>query len=506
MVVRKSFLSKTKGFILEHRTGGEAVTVQSISSTRECIDYWELREQIKRIIPRQTVLHQMNSAQAGLVKEKGRKTNYKQFNLQTGEWDNVQRLLNETEVNSFLEVSLRAAACPMPLNLDVWDGLKCPFRCKYCFADYFRASLYTSFFDNSKSIGLRHCNPDYYKKELDKLFDTYRYKDPHSINNEIGKAIALKIPMRLGIRFEDFTPREKREGVSLALLQYLSERQYPVMINTKSHLVGEEAYVEALASNSAKAAVHMTMISCDEDFLKKVEPGAPCFQKRIDACRNLSLGGVRVVARIEPYMVFLNDSPTMLSEYMDALKYAKIKHITFDTYSYSAYNPGIRQNFLEIGLDFDRMFLLGSDSQGIGSLLLDSYMDLFRRAGFKCSTFDLGNVPNNSQLICCEVGDLWRDCGFNYGSAVPAARFIVSRGNCPTTWNDFAEYVEQNGGFLSKRLKMEVKQLWNVDGNWAYAVNWGAGIEPAGRDEDGMIWKYESEIDFRKNLLNSLII
>lgn len=470
------------------------------------INYWELRKQIQNIVPRQTLLHPIKSAQAGLVKEKGRKSNYKQFNLQTGEWDNIQRLLNVEEVNSFLEVSLRAAACPMPLNLDVWDGLKCPFRCKYCFADYFRASLYTSFFDNSKSMGLRHCNMDYYKKELDKLLNQYVGKDPHSVSNETGKALALRIPMRLGIRFEDFTAREGREGVSLGLLRYLAENQYPVMVNTKSALIGTEPYVEALASNPAKAAIHMTMISCDEGFLKKVEPGAPSFQKRIEACRNLSLAGIRVVARIEPYMVFLNDSPTMLSEYMAALKHAKIKHITFDTYSYSAYNPGIRQNFLEIGYDFDRMFLLGSDSQGIGSLLLDAYMEMFRQEGFKCSTFDVGCSPNNSQTICCEVGDWYGEGKFNWGSVIPAARFIVQRGACGTAWADFETHVLAHGGFLSERLKMEVKQLWNVDGNWAYAVNWGRGIEPAGRDEDGMVWRYVPTIDFREELLNNLII
>jgi hypothetical protein len=59
------------------------------------------------------------------VKEKGRKGNYKQFNLTESKWEIQERLLNTEEINSFLEISIRAQACPMPLNIDVWDGLLC---------------------------------------------------------------------------------------------------------------------------------------------------------------------------------------------------------------------------------------------------------------------------------------------------------------------------------------------------------------------------------------------
>ncbi len=34
-------------------------------------------------------------------------------------------MLDTEQINSFLEISLRAAACPMPFNADVWDGLNC---------------------------------------------------------------------------------------------------------------------------------------------------------------------------------------------------------------------------------------------------------------------------------------------------------------------------------------------------------------------------------------------
>lgn len=461
------------------------------------MNYWELRKLASRVIPRRTQLLPMRD-RVSAVKEKGRKSNYHQFSITKNELVKHERLLNTEEVSSFLEISIRAAACPMPFNIDVWDGLLCPFACKYCFADAFRASLYTAFFDNSKSMGLRHCNPDYYKKELDSLM-SLRGKDPHTINSDIRKAIALDIPMRMGIRFEDFTPSERRKGISLEMLRYLSEVNYPIMINTKSDLVGEDNYVRALSENKAGSAVHITMISSSESLMKRIEPGAPSFSRRIKAAKTLIDSGVRVIARIEPFLVYINDDPDQVEDYMEQCENAGIEHITFDTYSYSANNPGIRASFIREGFDFERMFTLGCDSQAFGSLLLDRFMDLFRERGFSCSTFDIGCAPTNSQTVCCEVGDLFKG-GFNYGSIVVAARYIIERGT-PTKWSDFENYVNEKGGFLSEKLRQEVHRLWNVQGNTAYAVNWSAGIEPYGADENGIIWKYDPNFDHRLEIL-----
>lgn len=464
--------------------------------------YWELRKLVSKIIPRRTQLFS-SKERVNAVKEKGRKTNYHQFNVEKKEWAKHERLLNLEEVNSFLEISVRAAACPMPLNLDVWDGLKCTFSCLYCYADAFRASLYTAFFDNSKSMGLRHCNPTYYKKELDKLMEV-RGKNPHDISNDVRKAIAMEIPMRMGIRFEDFTKAEERKGVSLEMLRYLASVDYPIMINTKSDLPGKGEYVKALASNKAGAAVHITMITSDEKILKKIEPGAPSFKKRLEGIKNLADAGVRVVPRIEPYLVFLTDEQDKVEEYIEKVWEAGARNITFDTYSYSANNPGIKAAFVRKGFDFERFFTLGCDSQALGSLLLDKFMDLFREKGFSCSTFDMGCAATNNQDICCEVGDLFKG-GFNYGSTVMAARYILSRGEKPTRWQDFECYVENNGGFLSDRLRKDVHMLWNVKGNNAYSPNWAAGVEPYGADEDGVVWCYKKDYDHRVELMEGLV-
>ena len=464
------------------------------------MDYFELRDLVQNVIPRQHILKLMGKKSA--VKEKGRKSNYHQFSLKTFEWLKLERLLNKEEINSFLIISNRVAACPMPLNMDVWDGLRCPFACIYCYADAFKASLYSSFFDNYKEMGLRHCNPDFYKRELDKIMEV-RGKDPHSIQNDIKKAVAMEIPIRLGIRFEDFIPLERKERISLQLLEYLADHNYPVMINTKSGLMGHPDYVKALARNKGKGAVHVTLISSFDPLLKRIEPGAPSYEDRVNAMENLVKAGVRVVARIEPYMVFINDRPEDVYQYIKDMKRIGVKNITFDTYSYSAYNPGIRSNFMNYGIDFDRMFLLTSDSQAFGSLLLDKFMKVFRKEGFSCSTFDYGCVPSNNQSVCCEVGD-WFEGGFNYGCGVMAVRFIRNKGGKPVTWGMFEDYVNERGGFLSESIRKEVQGLWNLTGNIAFQVAWGRGIEPVSQDKDGIVWAFNRRTDFRRDVVTNV--
>jgi len=112
-------------------------------------DYWEFRELVKALIPRRTQLEKL-AKHKGLVKEKGRKVNYSEFNFEKDQYEIKQKLLNKDEITSFLEVSLRAAHCPMPLNADVWDGLYCSYGCKYCLPPTSKILMYDG---KRKSIG-----------------------------------------------------------------------------------------------------------------------------------------------------------------------------------------------------------------------------------------------------------------------------------------------------------------------------------------------------------------
>lgn len=470
------------------------------------MNYWEFREQLKTILPRKRIIETLNK-ERGLVKEKGRKKNYFQYDLITKEMVPIRRLLNEESIGSFLEVSLRASCCPMCLNMDLYDSIRCGFGCKFCFADSFRASLYTSFFDNSDNIGTRYCHPDYFKRELDKLMKVRGTKAEY--NNELQNAIALQMPIRLGIRFENFLPIEKKERVSLELLKYLKEIAYPIMINTKSNMVGDDEYVKILSENKGGAAIHITINSSNSKLNSILEPKAPPFEERAKAALKLEQAGIRVVARIEPFMAFVNDDQEDVKVWIETMKSVGVKHVTLDTYSYNACTPGIRRQMEAVGIDYERMYGLMSESQWLGSLILGKFMEELRKKGFSCSTFDFGCSPSNNQDICCEVGDYFSQFGsnFSYGNANSAIRFICSQKGKPVTWDFFERFVEEKGGWLSNRIRQDVFSSWNLArGNPAYFVDWGQGIIPYGVDNKGIrIWKYDENNDFREELFRGLI-
>lgn len=124
--------------------------------------------------------------------------------------------------------------------------------------------------------------------------------------------------------------------------------------------------------------------------------------------------------------------------------------------------------------------------------------------GLKCSTFDQGNAPENDDWVCCSVGDWFT--GFNWGCSVMAIRFIQSRGSQPTTWRDFENWVMSKGGWLSSNLRKEVMTLWNAEGNKAWPIDWGQGIVAIGNNEDGLVWNYQGNDDFRIQLFRDVFV
>jgi len=88
------------------------------------LDYWEARKLVAKIIPRITALKK-DKSKVNAVREKGRKSGYHQYSVKEKDWIKQERLLSNDEINSFVEVSVRAAACPMPLNIDTYDSTVC---------------------------------------------------------------------------------------------------------------------------------------------------------------------------------------------------------------------------------------------------------------------------------------------------------------------------------------------------------------------------------------------
>lgn len=474
-------------------------------------DYWEMRKVLAKVLfPRSNFLFDKSILRFEddiNVKEKGRKKGYAQYNVLSKRFEKKELHFKNNIIKNFIEVSVRASTCPLPINVDLYDNIICPFGCKYCFSNRYRASLYTSFYDNSKEIGIRACSPEYFLPKMDKLLSA----SERSIGgaSPITKAMSLKIPIKIGARFENVLPIEREKKVTLRMLQYLSENKYPYVVNTKSTVIAEDAYVKALSEFSKGTGVQITMISSDEKLIKRLEPNAPSIKDRMRTAKTLIEAGIHVVARIEPFMLFINDDKERVDEYIGQLKENGIKDICCDSFSYGIATPKMRADFYSIGIDFDKMINASSTSQLITSYMMTLFMDYFRKNGIKISSYDFGQVTKNSHpYICCGFDNIAPWDVLNFGNTNTAIRFIQNA-NKPVAWSDFDSFVYKRGGFLSNPLRDEVRNMWNLglykDKDRNLAISFGAHLIPMGEDEDGLIWKYDNKFDLRGEILSKLL-
>lgn len=470
-------------------------------------DYWTVRNALAKVMfPRSQFLFDKNLlrlADGVDVKEKGRKKGYAQYNILSNRFERKELRFKGEIIKNFIEVSVRASTCPLPINVDLYDNLICPFGCKYCFSNRYRASLYTSFYDNSREVGIRACAPEYFIPKMEKLLTASERAIGGA--SPITKAISLKIPIKIGARFENVLPIEREKKITLKMLQFLSENKYPFVVNTKSTVIAEDAYVKTLSAFKNGTGVQITMISSDEDFIHRIEPHAPSIKDRMKTAKKLIDAGIHVVARIEPFIVFINDNKDRVDEYIGMLKENGIKDVCIDSFSYGVATPKMRSDFYDANIDFDKMIDASSTSQRITSYLMSLFMAYFRKNGIKISSYDFGQVTENShEYICCGFDNVAPWDKANFGNTNTAIRFI-QRAKKPVAWSDFDAFVQQKGGFLSEQLRSEVKNMWSVslyhDKDRNLAIDFGAHLIPVGEDEDGIIWKYDKDFDLRTEII-----
>jgi len=402
------------------------------------------------------------------------------YNLIEEKWTEQKRELPD-DYGSMLEVSCRADACPMPLNMDVYSGGLC-FQCIYCFAKLFEQSLYAAFYDNWELENVRASSPSYVAKELENIIGGKG-------KGEVKRAINKRIPIRLGIRTEDFISMEKTKKVALKALKVIGDHGYPMMINTKSTLVAQGEWFKEICKMGNNIAVHVTITHCDDKVAKRIEMAAPTSTERWKAVKKLNEVGIRAIPRIEPAMAYINITEEHLPRYVEACVEAGAKHVTSDTYHYYANNAGIRENFYIQGFDYDRMFRATSEWQLVGSIFLEKLGFRLQDAGVGHSTFNFHTIPYNTDDICCGVGDHFPDAGFNTFNLLTLAREIVkSKGSV-----GWADVLEQKADCLNAEIFKTIYPIWNKLKYSPWAMDWCGGVRAVGYDDKGVVYNYKEE-------------
>ncbi|OPY52774.1 MAG: Radical SAM superfamily protein [Methanosaeta sp. PtaU1.Bin112] len=234
--------------------------------------------------------------------------------------------------------------CPAKLSLNPYTG--CPHGCLYCYA-------------SSYILRFAECRPK---------ADLLRRLVRESSRISPGTLVSLSNSS------DPYPPQEEGLRLSRGCLQILKERGLCAQVVTKSHLVARDADL----LSEMKACVAITITSLSESICRKLEPGAPSPERRLDAMAKLSAKGVPISARIDPIIPGINDEE--IDQLAAAVSRAGARHITSSTFKTRPGNmKKIISVFAQEGKALERLFSRGCKVAGSGYLPEEIRRDLMHR-------------------------------------------------------------------------------------------------------------------------------
>ena len=183
--------------------------------------------------------------------------------------------------------------CPPKYSLNPYTG--CGHRCLYCYA--------TSFIKN------------FYKPRPKKNFLKI-------VERELKKLPENSL-ISLSNSSDPYQPLESTYKYTRKFLELLVEKNYRILIITKSDLILRD--LDLL--KNLRCAVSITITS--KNLSSKLEPGAPSYERRINAIKSLYKANILVSVRLDPIIPGLNEKEIL--EILDEVA-PFVKHITASTY------------------------------------------------------------------------------------------------------------------------------------------------------------------------------
>jgi DNA repair photolyase len=199
--------------------------------------------------------------------------------------------------------SNEVADCSMPMTFDTYSN--CSFGCLYCFSQFQRA------------IGL--AKEGYLKKEV-KPVNVNKVKrvftEPES--SQFEQYIKARKVMQWGGLSDQFDGYERKYGVTLQLLKFFKEINYPLCFSTKSVWWTKDSRYMDLFKNQKNWNVKFSIITLDEQKAKVMECGCPTPKERIQAIERIADSGAGgATLRLRPFIIGVS-TPSYLDLIKDA--------------------------------------------------------------------------------------------------------------------------------------------------------------------------------------------
>jgi DNA repair photolyase len=193
--------------------------------------------------------------------------------------------------------------CSMPMAFDTYNY--CTYQCLYCFT-YYQNRWSKDYVDRK----VKYVNVDRVKK---------MFLNPPQ--NGFGDIIRNRMPMQWGSLAEPFDILlEPKYGITLELLKFFREINYPIAFSTKSRwFLDDKRYVDVIRG-AKNFHFKVSIITYDEEKARAVEQGVPTPKERLETIKILSeLDTAGVNLRLRPFIIGVSD-PSHLQLIRDAAK------------------------------------------------------------------------------------------------------------------------------------------------------------------------------------------
>ena len=291
------------------------------------------------------------------------------------DWKTVRNVV-EMLLRKFDPWNGSLCTCPGKMSLNPYTG--CAHGCLYCYA----SSYIPRFSDCRPKIGL-----------LERL-----KRDVHRI--EPGGLVSIANSS------DPYPPMERDLHLTRECIKILMDSRLRLQLVTKSDIVTRD--IDLLVAMPCVVSITLTTIS--DDLSKRLEPGAPPSERRLQAIRLLQSHGVPVTARLDPIIPGINDSE--IEDLVSAVCRAGALHITSSTYKARPDNwMRLREAFPEESEALYAMFEKGSWTSGCRYLPNKVRFELMQRtkeaateSGASFSTCREGF--SNEIGVCCDGSHL----------------------------------------------------------------------------------------------------
>lgn len=203
------------------------------------------------------------------------------------------------------------ADCSMPMTFDTYSN--CSFGCLYCFSQFQRA------IGGGKE---KYLQKEVKSVNVDKI--KRMFTDPDKYAGQFATYIKQRRVMQWGGLSDQFDNFERKYGVTLELLKFFKEIDYPLCFSTKATWWTKDPRYMDLFKGQRNWNVKISIITLDAEKARIVERGVDSPQERLDALGRIveaDAGGATL--RLRPFIIGTS-TPT----YLDLIREAGKRGVT----------------------------------------------------------------------------------------------------------------------------------------------------------------------------------